>query len=189
MARIPTIWDFSGWPKTWRRVCEECCPFLEIRHLHIPPAPGAPAIPLRGIVTLQGRAPDAPTYDWKEAFNRRGRISGFFGGAKRHFIADDFRARQLARRAVNSTGKKLDLAGKTREVFQEVKHGSLRAQIAYAIGELEHGAIKRLVEEVSVGSEEQARGVEQVAKARTDGNKSPRRLPRMPNRAPRRAKN
>ncbi len=39
--------------------------------------------------------------------------------------------------AVNSNGKKLELVGKTRESFQELRHASLRAQIAYAIVELE----------------------------------------------------
>jgi methyl-accepting chemotaxis protein len=39
--------------------------------------------------------------------------------------------------AVNSTGRKLDLVGGTREAFQELKTTSQRAQIAYAIGEMQ----------------------------------------------------
>ncbi|MFY9723931.1 MAG: methyl-accepting chemotaxis protein [Bryobacteraceae bacterium] len=39
--------------------------------------------------------------------------------------------------AVNSTGKKLDLVGGTREAFQELKSASLRMQVAYAIAELQ----------------------------------------------------
>lgn len=39
--------------------------------------------------------------------------------------------------AVNSTGKRLDLVGETREAFQEVKAASTRMQIAYAIAELQ----------------------------------------------------
>jgi len=39
--------------------------------------------------------------------------------------------------AVSSTGKNLDLVGGTREASQELKASSLRAQIAYAIAELE----------------------------------------------------
>jgi methyl-accepting chemotaxis protein len=42
--------------------------------------------------------------------------------------------------AVNSTGKKLDLVGRTRDAFQELKHVSLRAQVTYAIGELERNS-------------------------------------------------
>jgi len=39
--------------------------------------------------------------------------------------------------AVNSTGKKLDLIGQTREAFQDLQSASRRTQIAYAIVELE----------------------------------------------------
>lgn len=39
--------------------------------------------------------------------------------------------------AVNSTGKKLDLVGRTEEAFQELKDKALRVQVAYAIGEME----------------------------------------------------
>ena len=42
--------------------------------------------------------------------------------------------------AVNITGKKLDLIGREREAFEELKAASLRAQIAYAIAHLEHGS-------------------------------------------------
>jgi methyl-accepting chemotaxis protein len=42
--------------------------------------------------------------------------------------------------AVNSTGRKLELVGKTREAFQDLKEGSLRSQVAYSIGELERNA-------------------------------------------------
>jgi methyl-accepting chemotaxis protein len=39
--------------------------------------------------------------------------------------------------AVNSTGKKLDLVGETREAFQDLKGASLRVQLSYAIAELQ----------------------------------------------------
>jgi hypothetical protein len=39
--------------------------------------------------------------------------------------------------AVNSTGRKLDLVGGTREAFDELKAASLRAQVAYGIAELQ----------------------------------------------------
>jgi len=42
--------------------------------------------------------------------------------------------------AVNVTGKKLDLIGREREAFEELKSASLRAQIAYAIAHLERGS-------------------------------------------------
>ena len=38
--------------------------------------------------------------------------------------------------AVNGTGKKLDLVGRTREAFQELRNQSLRTHIAYAISEM-----------------------------------------------------
>ena len=44
--------------------------------------------------------------------------------------------------AVNSTGRKLDLVGGTREAFDELKAASLRAQVAYGIAELQRHSSK-----------------------------------------------
>src|ERR1017187_656738 len=42
--------------------------------------------------------------------------------------------------AVNTTGRKLDLVARTREAFQDLKTGSLRSQVSYAIGEMERSS-------------------------------------------------
>ena len=55
--------------------------------------------------------------------------------------------------AVNSTARKLDLAGTAQESFQELKSESAREQIAYTIAEMErHGASKNKAQSSDVSS-------------------------------------